>query len=187
MAAVSIQESISGETTEPESFGLMLRRARETRGLSVNEVSAATKIPRSTVDVLESGNLDRLPAEVFVRGFIKSYARAVRIEDGRPLHSWRVLLLPFIEQDELFKQFRLDEPWDSAHNLALLPRMPKTYAPPGRKASKVPPHHTALHVFVGPGTPFEERRDATPLAAFAPFRVGPGWTLHGDFPDGENF
>ena len=36
---------------------------------------------------------------------------------GRPLHSWRVLLLPFMEQGELYKQLRMDEPWDSAHNL----------------------------------------------------------------------
>ena len=36
--------------------------------------------------------------------------------NGNPLHSWRVLILPFIEQDALYRQIRLDEPWDSAHN-----------------------------------------------------------------------
>ena len=35
---------------------------------------------------------------------------------GRPLHSWRVLILPFLELDELYKKIRLDEPWDSVHN-----------------------------------------------------------------------
>ena len=35
---------------------------------------------------------------------------------GRPLHSWRTLLLPYLEQKELYKQLRLDEPWDSKHN-----------------------------------------------------------------------
>jgi hypothetical protein len=53
-------------------------------------------------------------------------------EDGKPLHSWRVLLLPFIAQGELYREFKLDEPWDSPHNLALLPRMPATFAPPFR-------------------------------------------------------
>ncbi len=37
-------------------------------------------------------------------------------KDGKPLLSWRVVILPFIEQAELFKKFKLDEPWDSEHN-----------------------------------------------------------------------
>jgi len=37
-------------------------------------------------------------------------------EDGQPLHSWRVLILPYIEQTALYEQIRLDEPWDSEHN-----------------------------------------------------------------------
>ena len=45
----------------------------------------------------------------------------------QPLLSWRVLILPYIEQDNLFKEFHLDEPWDSEHNKKLLAKMPKTY------------------------------------------------------------
>ena len=37
-------------------------------------------------------------------------------EDGQPLHSWRVLILPYMEQVKLYEQIRLDEPWDSEHN-----------------------------------------------------------------------
>ena len=48
-------------------------------------------------------------------------------EDDEPLYSWRVLVLPYIEQNALYEQFHLDEPWDSPHNLALLPKMPGTY------------------------------------------------------------
>src|SRR5262249_33118524 len=54
-------------------------------------------------------------------------------------------------------EFHLDEPWDSPHNLTLLPRMPGTYAPPLGKVSKVPPHHTVCRVFHGPGAAFEGR------------------------------
>ncbi|MGL4419542.1 MAG: sigma-70 family RNA polymerase sigma factor, partial [Gemmataceae bacterium] len=43
----------------------------------------------------------------------------------KPLLSWRVAILPFIEQDNLYREFKLDEPWDSAHNLPLLKKMPK--------------------------------------------------------------
>jgi hypothetical protein len=48
-------------------------------------------------------------------------------KDGKPLLSWRVHILPFIEQDALYKEFHLDEPWDSEHNKKLIPRMPKIY------------------------------------------------------------
>jgi hypothetical protein len=91
-------------------------------------------------------------------------------KDGRPLLSWRVLILPYIEQDELYKEFKLDEPWDGPNNIRLLERMPRTYQLPGRKAKLVPPHHTTIHVFVGRGTPFED----TELR------------LDRDFPDGRS-
>jgi hypothetical protein len=92
-------------------------------------------------------------------------------EAGQPQLSWRVLILPFIEQQPLFKEFRLNEPWDSPHNIALLPRMPKTYAPPPGKAKKVPPHQTVCKVFVGKGAAFEGRQ---------------GLRLPEDFPDGTS-
>lgn len=78
---------------------------------------------------------------------------------GQPLYSWRVLLLPYLEEQELHSQFHLDEPWDSPHNLPLLERMPSTYAPPPGKKSRMPAYHTVCHVFVGKGTPFEEGRE----------------------------
>lgn len=48
--------------------------------------------------------------------------------------SWRVHILPFIEQNHLYDQFRTDEPWDSAHNLSLLDQMPEVYDSPGAEA-----------------------------------------------------
>jgi len=67
--------------------------------------------------------------------------------------SWRVQILPFIEQDQLFKQLKLDEPWDSEHNKPFLPLMPKLFEHPTRPA---PPGHTYFRVFVGRQTLFEE-------------------------------
>jgi prepilin-type processing-associated H-X9-DG protein len=58
----------------------------------------------------------------------------VRSKDGEPLLSWRVRILPFLEQDPLFQDFEVDEPWDSPHNTTLLERMPATYAMPGSPA-----------------------------------------------------
>ena len=40
--------------------------------------------------------------------------------DGKPLFSWRVALLPYVEQDNLYKQLKLDEPWNSPHNKKVL-------------------------------------------------------------------
>jgi hypothetical protein len=54
-------------------------------------------------------------------------------KDGKPLLSWRVHLLPYLEQDKLYKEFHLDEPWDSEHNKKLIPHMPNIYTRPDAK------------------------------------------------------
>jgi prepilin-type processing-associated H-X9-DG protein len=51
-------------------------------------------------------------------------------KDGKPLLSWRVLILPFLEQQALYEQFHLDEPWDSAHNRTLIAKMPAIFRCP---------------------------------------------------------
>jgi hypothetical protein len=56
------------------------------------------------------------------------------VAGDKALLSWRVQILPFVEQDELYKQFKLDEPWDSEHNKKLVAKMPKLYAPVRGKA-----------------------------------------------------
>jgi len=50
-------------------------------------------------------------------------------EDGKPLLSWRVTILPYLSQQgqELYDQFHLDEPWDSEHNRKLIEKMPSLY------------------------------------------------------------
>jgi cytoskeletal protein RodZ len=60
-----------------ESIGRYLRKRREMRAMSVEEVSRATRIPIPSLERLETDRFDDLPGEVFVRGFLKSYARAV--------------------------------------------------------------------------------------------------------------
>src|SRR5437870_3697429 len=94
---------------------------------------------------------------------------AVVGKQGTPLLSWRVLILPFIEQDGLYRQFKLNEPWDSPHNLRLLPRMPQIFKPfDGRDTE---PDKTFFQVFVGTGAAFEGTT---------------GMRLSADFPDGTS-
>jgi hypothetical protein len=104
-------------------------------------------------------------------------------KDGTPLHSWRVLILPYLEESVLYNEFHLDEPWNSPHNIQLLPRMPKSYRAPGRKASMIPPYHTVLHVFVGKGTPFEEIPRPVPEDTSNPLATRKGWKIRDDFPN----
>jgi RNA polymerase sigma factor (sigma-70 family) len=74
---------------------------------------------------------------------------AVYSKDGKPLLSWRVLLLPYLDQRDLFAQFKLDEPWDGPTNKKLLARMPDIYAVPLGKAKGT--QNTIYQVFTGAG------------------------------------
>jgi hypothetical protein len=61
----------------------------------------------------------------------KTFPAAARMKkEGMPPHSWRVAILPFIEEDALYKQYKFDEPWDSEANKKVLAQMPQTYRAP---------------------------------------------------------
>ncbi|WP_298869032.1 DUF1559 domain-containing protein, partial [uncultured Gimesia sp.] len=74
----------------------------------------------------------------------------VHLVDGKPLLSWRVHMLPFLGQAELYKQFNLKESWDSPQNSALLEKMPAIYQCDG----VAQPGYTSIMTFSGKGTPF---------------------------------
>lgn len=48
--------------------------------------------------------------------------------DGKPMHSWRVLLLPYLERNDVYEHYRFDEPWDGPNNRKLADQMPAVYA-----------------------------------------------------------
>jgi hypothetical protein len=81
--------------------------------------------------------------------------------EGKPLLSWRVLLLPYLDQDELYKKFKLDEPWDGPTNKLLVEQIPVTYRCPSIEA--LAPGTTIYQVLVGPGTLFE-KTEGIPIA-----------------------
>jgi cytoskeletal protein RodZ len=70
-------ERMSSPSTD--TTGNLLKRQRELKGMSVAEVSRVTRIPVPTLQSIESDHFDDLPGEVFVRGFLKSYAQAVGV------------------------------------------------------------------------------------------------------------
>jgi hypothetical protein len=77
---------------------------------------------------------------------------AICDKNGKPLLSWRVAILPYLEQNALYQQFKLAEPWDSPNNKPLIEKMPKIYADP-RIPTK--PGETVYKVFVGKEALFE--------------------------------
>ena len=73
-------------------------------------------------------------------------------KNGRPMHSWRVLILPYLGRRDLYEQYHFDEPWDGPHNRTLAHRMPWFYRCPSdtRNADSM----TDYAVVVGPNTAF---------------------------------
>ena len=65
-----------------ELVGQYLRRHRETLQISVEEVARLTRVPVPSILRIEADQFDELPGEVFVRGFLKAYARAVHLPEG---------------------------------------------------------------------------------------------------------
>jgi hypothetical protein len=78
---------------------------------------------------------------------------AIRGADGKPLLSWRVAILPYLGEESLYKEFKLDEPWDSPHNLALVARMPAAYVCPSGSAAT---GETGYQAITGPRAVFED-------------------------------
>lgn len=89
-------------------------------------------------------------------------AHAIYDKAGKKaLLSWRVALLPYLEQDQLYKRFHHDEPWDSPSNKALLKEMPKVFEMPGVKAE---PGMTYYQVFTMPlNVPVGKKATYTPV------------------------
>ena len=88
-------------------------------------------------------------------------------ENGNPKHSWRVLILPYLDAGAVYAQYRFDEPWDSPNNKALATQMPKLFQCPSETVQT--PGKTSYAMLVGPhafsdgphGRKYTEIRDGT--------------------------
>ncbi len=104
------------ETVEPHIDQL---RAAATRGKSVNNLK---QLGLAMHNYAQANKQFPLPVS--------------RGPDGKPLLSWRVMILPFIDGTGLYKQFHLDEPWHSEHNRKLIAKMPEIYRLPTSKTER---------------------------------------------------
>jgi cytoskeletal protein RodZ len=103
-----------------KELGGRLKGAREARALTLADIAKVTKIPERSISSLEDGRFTELPAEVFVRGFLKSYSRAVGLdadeivrayEDARRAEKPKAAPLPSLAR---FNQAAAPEPPPSA-------------------------------------------------------------------------
>ena len=78
--------------------------------------------------------------------------------DGKTPHSWRIALLPFLGEQDLYEQYKLDQPWNSRHNRTLLEQAPDVLRGPTAKPDSV---NTSYFVFTGDGTMFADRTGTT--------------------------
>jgi len=81
--------------------------------------------------------------------FLPSY---VADENGKPMHSWRVLLLPYLEQQELYDRYDMDEPWDGPNNSKLHDEVVELYRCPNSSNEK---NCTDYVLITGRGTAFD--------------------------------
>lgn len=127
-------------------------------GLLLPAVQAAREAARR---MQSSNNLKQMMLAMhnYESAYRKFPARAIcDKETGKPLLSWRVAILPFVEEAALYNEFHLDEPWDSDHNIKLLEKMPAIYAHP---SMPLPPGMTAYQTYddvdeAGIGLPTED-------------------------------
>jgi hypothetical protein len=100
-------------------------------------VPAVQKTREAAARMQSSNNLKQIAlAALNYESAYGRYPAAYSVDQrGKPLLSWRVHLLPFLEQDALYKEFHLDEPWDSPHNKKLIAKMPPAYRSPASAAA----------------------------------------------------
>ena len=125
-----------------ESFHLAVRIPAELRpvvlgaGMAAGLLVPATQRIRAAANRMKSSNnLKQIGLALHNYHDVNGVFPAAAICDkkGKPLLSWRVAILPYVEQDNLYKQFHLDEPWDSEHNKKLIEKMPKILRAAGRR------------------------------------------------------
>ena len=78
----------------------------------------------------------------------------VRDDVGRPMHSWRVMLLPYLGEDELYNQYNRSLPWDHEENLSLQWSMPAVYAHPDPGSATGYTYESSYFLITGVGTLF---------------------------------
>lgn len=93
---------------------------------------ALSKVNQASTRVISQNNLKQIGLAFHNHeGAMGKFPGVIRDPQGKVLHSWRVAILPYIEQEALYRKIKLDEPWDSEHNKQFHAMMPKIFEMPG--------------------------------------------------------
>lgn len=90
-------------------LGSKLKRAREERGVSINEIATATKISSAALEALERSDYSRLPGGIFSRSFVRAYALAVGLDPDTTVSEFLVELTKSEQEAELLARARQPE------------------------------------------------------------------------------
>ena len=83
-----------------ERFGEYLRKQREIRGFSLEEISDQTKISLRALKAIEAEDWELLPAEIYIRGFIRCYCETIGLDPNEALLRFEEAYLPYKKQKE---------------------------------------------------------------------------------------
>jgi serine/threonine protein kinase len=156
--------NIQGDQAETKTVEALLKRAepllRRLQSVVTQADLAGLQLPgvesaRTAAKRAQStNNLKQLGLAIHNFNSAKGYfpQQAIYSRDSKPLLSWRVTILPYLQQTPLYSRFKLDEPWDSPHNRALLKYMPPVYMPAEEKPTS-DPYTTFYQGFVGTNSP----------------------------------
>src|ERR1700761_2917534 len=91
-----------GKTTATGGFGDRLRREREMRGITLDEITESTKIARRHLEALEKEQFDQLPGGVFNKGFVKAYARFLGLDEDQAVADYSAVANEQPEPEDKF-------------------------------------------------------------------------------------
>ncbi len=119
--------------------GLQIVERTTLPGLSINaSVGAAIMVPsvvrvrHASRQAMSQNNMRQLAIAMhnYESAYLKLPRSCTSDSEGKPLLSWRVQILPFLDEQELYNQFHHDEPWDSPHNQELIAQIPDVFKHP---------------------------------------------------------
>lgn len=160
-ALKDIDKALAVLTPEVEGDRLVLSLDAADRSIEALLVAVTPPLEQARSEARRSQSMNNLKQlGLAMHNFYDAYKRLPAIgtfdATGKPLLSWRVHILPYVEQQKLYDQFRRDEPWDSEHNRKLIAKMPEIFRCP---ASKHKAEHglATYRLVVGEHTPFPGR------------------------------
>ena len=155
---------------------IVLYRPAGATAEQLDAVPATVELKRSEAALLAQSKIKLERMAVAMQQFHDTYSflppAVMRGPDGKPWHSWRVLVLPYLNQQGLYKEYKWDEPWDGPNNGKLLARMPDVFRDPAASPADSAEVRTHTHYAVvsGPGTAFPSEG----LQFDSPFAMLPG-------------